>query len=90
MFALLSYAGIGYANLITNGDFEVLVPFNDTGGGWTSTNLDIIDFNAGWTAGAGNPGAAFKLNAAGDLFPFTDPTISQSVAGLIPGGTLRR
>jgi len=67
-------------NLITNGDFEIFVPSNGTGGGWTSSH---IDGSGGHRSSGGNPGGTFILNEAGD--PASDPTIQQGVSGLSPG-----
>lgn len=74
--------------LITNGDFEISVPTNDTGGGWTSSN---IDGSNAWTATGGNPGGAFVLNATGDNWGGAgkDPTIEQTVTGLTSGALYR-
>ena len=67
-------------NLITNGDFEIVVPSNSTGGGWTSSHIDA---SGGHRSSEGNPGGTFILNEAGDVA--SDPTIQQSVSGLILG-----
>lgn len=64
----------------TNGDFEIPVPTNATGGGWTSSDNFAGD---GWQASGGNPGGTFLLNNVGD--PNTDPTISQKLCCLTPG-----
>lgn len=69
------------AQLIQNGGFDTPVPRNETGGGWTTSH---IDGSGGWFDSSGTPGGNFILNDAGD--PATDPTISQLVSGLSPGG----
>lgn len=63
-----------------NGDFELPVPTNATGNGWTSANNFSGD---GWQATGGNPNGTFLLNNVGD--PNTDPTISQELCCLRPG-----
>ncbi len=84
--AVLAMAGIlsgqpGHAQVV-NGNFDEFVPTNATGGGWTTTDGDS---NGGWRSDAGLPDNGFVLNASGAFA--TDPTISQSVSGLIPGAT---
>jgi hypothetical protein len=69
-------------NYVVNGDFNVFVPSNGTGGGWTSSNIDGA---GGWRGSGGLPGASFILNDAGQ--PATDPTITQLVTGLTAGAT---
>ena len=76
--------GQAAANLITNGSFDVSVPSNGTGGGWTSSN---IDGSGGWRISGGLPDEMFILNDAGAVS--TDPTIQQLVTGLTPGATYR-
>jgi len=76
--------GQAAANLITNGSFDVSVPSNGTGGGWTSSNIDGA---GGWRISGGNPDEMFILNDAGQ--GGTDPTIQQLVTGLTPGATYR-
>ncbi|WBA41479.1 beta strand repeat-containing protein [Hymenobacter canadensis] len=61
---------------VTNGTFDT----NATG--WTATN---VDNNGGYFASGGNPGGMFILNDAGS--PGTDPTLSQTVTGLMSGAT---
>ena len=68
------------ASLITNGTFDVSVPSNGTGGGWTSVNIDGA---GGHRTTGGNPDAMFILNDGGASS--TDPTISQTVPGLTVG-----
>jgi len=68
------------ANLIVNGTFDVEVPTNGTGGGWTSGNNDGL---GGWKSGFGNPAPSFRLNQAGQLA--TDPFVEQTVSGLSVG-----
>jgi hypothetical protein len=63
-----------------NGDFELQVPVNGTGNGWTS--FDVFG-GAGWDPIGGNPGAGFLLNNVGD--PTTDPTVSQRLCCFKPG-----
>lgn len=70
------------AQFIVNGNFDVSVPRNDTGGGWTSAH---IDGSGGWFSGGGIHGGTFILNEGGESA--TDPTISQLVSGLVPGQT---
>jgi hypothetical protein len=71
-----------HSQLITNGNFSTLVPRNSTGGGWTSSHIDGA---GGHQPTGGNPGGNFILNDTGPLG--SDPTISQSVSGLTPGGS---
>jgi hypothetical protein len=77
----LGYPTPARANLLTNGDFEISVPSNGTGGGWTT--FGAIDGAGGWRATGGNPAGNFILNAGGD--PNSDPTAQQSVSGLVVG-----
>lgn len=74
--------GLGQAsaqNLFTNGTFDLTVPNNGTGGGWTTSNVESL----AWIGNGGNPGARILLNASGQAG--TDPTIAQTVAGLAIG-----
>lgn len=64
----------------TNGGFDLPVPSNGSGNGWTSSGLFA---GSGWQASGGNPGGTFLLNNVGA--PNTDPTVSQRVCCLIPG-----
>ena len=81
--AAVSFAGFLAASAaqaaVINGNFDVEVPSNGTGGGWTSSN---IDSQGGWRSTGGNPDAFFILNDAGSG---TDPTILQMLTGLTPG-----
>ena len=78
----LAFASPAPAGLIANPGFDTAVPANDTGGGWTSVN---IDFAGGWESTGGNPGAFFAINDDGDAN--TDPRIEQTVRGLSIGET---
>jgi hypothetical protein len=69
-------------NLIENGDFFDLAPANEFGNGWNSYNIGAI---GGWSLYLGN--WFFRLEGSGAAD--TDPTIEQTVTGLIPGGTYR-
>ena len=80
----LGLTGAARANLITNGDFSLSVPNNGTGNGWTAANNDSL---GGWQTNGGNPSGTFILNSNGASN--TDPSISQSVSGLIVGTTYR-
>lgn len=80
--ALLSVALVsqGYAVSIVNGDFQLEVPSNGTGNGWTSSNIHSI---GGWNS-VGHFGAySFLLNDTGGS---SDPTITQTLTGLVPIG----
>ena len=68
-----------HSGLITNGDFEIAVPLNGTGGGWTSSGVDF----GGWLGSGGNPGGHMLLNLNG--VPNRDPTVQQTVSGLVVG-----
>ncbi len=68
-----------FANLIVNAGFDIEVPRNDTGGGWTSENIDGL---GGWL-GLGVPPPGFRLNTA----PGPASTIEQTVEGLLIGET---
>lgn len=80
--ALLTAASLASANLVTNGGFDVAVPNNGTGGGWTGFNNDG---NGGWRDTGGNPGGYFIINAAGQSS--FDPAIEQVLSGLTIGET---
>jgi|GEM_PF-477428 len=71
------------ASLVYNGDFSLPVPSGGSDNGWTSSN---IDYAGGHSSSGGNPGGFFILNHAGGT---TDPTIRQTVSGLMPGVTYR-
>lgn len=87
IIALLSFCSVvplqfaSAQQLLTNGEFEIAVPSNATGGGWTSSN---IDSNGGHRATGGNPNGFFILNHSGGP---ADPTIEQVVTGLTLGAT---
>ncbi|PIV30054.1 MAG: hypothetical protein COS35_08735, partial [Zetaproteobacteria bacterium CG02_land_8_20_14_3_00_50_9] len=66
------------ANLLSNGTFDTSAT------GWSVTN---VDSSGGYYVSGGNPGGMMVLNQAGQ--PSTDPTITQTVTGLIPGLTYR-
>ncbi len=63
----------GSENLLTNGTFD------QDAGGWTWQN---VDSGGGWRSDGGNPGGNFILNEGGSS---TDPTLSQTVSGLLVG-----
>jgi len=69
------------ADFVVNGTFDNFVPRNGAGGGWTDINTDD---GGGWQTG-GNPGRYYILNDSGGLG--SDPTLSQTIAGLVPGAT---
>ncbi len=78
--SVLLLGNVGHANnLMVNGSFDSTVPRNGTGGGWTSSG---IDGSGGWFSTGGNPAAHFILNHSGGS---GDPTILQTVNGLVPG-----
>ncbi len=62
-------------NLVVNGEFDISAT------GWIMTDVGI---NGGWY-GKGDPGGAFRLDATPS--PSLYPTISQTIDGLVPGGT---
>jgi len=66
-------------NLVYNGTFDLQVPTNSTGGGWTSTYTT----GRGWNEMDGN--YFFILNSIGELQQ--DPSIEQTITGLIIGET---
>ena len=68
-------------NLVVNGDFEL-------GSGQDATNwADAdVDGSGGWRPTGGNPGGTFILNSNGGS---TDPTITQSILGLVAGQSYR-
>jgi hypothetical protein len=70
---------------VVNGDFELGNGSNQTADGWAGSAT--IDGSGGWRATNGNPGGYFILNAGGQAN--SNPTISQPIAGLVPGGTYR-
>ncbi len=63
-------------NLVTNGTFD------SNANGWTFFN---VDGNGGYRSTGGNPGGGFIINDAGALG--SDPTLQQSITGLIIGET---
>jgi hypothetical protein len=67
-------AAVSTQNLVSNGDFATGYT------GWTASN---IDNSGGWRSTGGNSGGYFLLNSNGAVA--TDPTIQQTVTGLIPG-----
>ena len=64
---------------IVNGDFEIPVPINGTGGGWTSSGVNF----GGWQASSGNPAGhmLLNLNGVGDRDPVVQQTLTNLVAG---------
>jgi hypothetical protein len=82
-FAVTATASFGQ-NLLFNGDFELSVPSNGTGNGWTSFNVDGA---GGWRSSGGNPNGMFILNDNGN--GSTNPTIQQTVSGLTIGNIYR-
>lgn len=83
--ATLCQPATGFANLIVNGDFEIFVPSNSTGGGWTT--FGGIDGSGGHRTTGGNPAGNFILNAGGQ--GGSDPTAQQDVSGLVVSATYR-
>lgn len=87
---LLASAAGAEAAVIVNGDFDVTVPSNGTGGGWTSFNIDGA---GGWRTATPAFVAVndftnfFIINDAGQ--PGSDPTLQQTVTGLVIGETYR-
>jgi hypothetical protein len=67
------------AQVVVNGSFTATVDANATSNGWTSSGIDGL---GGWRAGAGASPAYFILNAGGGS---GDPTIRQTLSGLVPG-----
>lgn len=80
--SFLCLAPMAHAQTFVNGTFDTDVPGNGTGGGYTSSGADNLRQTTG-----GNPGAAFRLNAFGEVA--TDPTLSQTVSGFTVGNTYR-
>ena len=70
--------GSDAANLVINGGFDEGVD------GWSFANIDGA---GGWRDSGGQPGGRFILNDGGAFA--TDPTIEQTVSGLIPRGVYR-
>lgn len=87
--ALLLAAPVAQASLITNGNFDVMVPTIGTGGGWTASSNDG---NGGWRSTGGNTGGSndgyyiINDNGAG-ASGATDPSIAQTLNGLTIGAT---
>ncbi len=61
------------SNLVVNGDFT------SGFGGWIASHIDDA---GGWRDSGGNPGGRFVLNDGGGA---TDPTLEQTVTGLVAG-----
>jgi hypothetical protein len=83
LFAALVILGVTvhlHAGLVTNGNFESGCTGNDAPG-WTAANVDSA---GGCRTTGGNPNGSFILNSNGLT---TDPTISQTLAGLVFGQT---
>lgn len=76
---LFSSKAFAQENLVFNGTFDLEVPSNGTGGGWTSTHLAT----SGWVLETGN--YFFVLNGVGNAQ--IDPNIEQSLTGLDVGET---
>jgi len=74
---LLCSTSFAQGNLVINGTFDIEVPVNGTGGGWTTANV----IGTAWQQIDGN--YLFILNARGE--PDTDPMIEQTVTGLVVG-----
>jgi hypothetical protein len=73
------------AGLIENCDFEIEVPSNGTGGGWTSSNIGPYTGQSdGWVSANCLEGSCFSLNSSPSSL---DPTIAQTVTGLTAGAT---
>src|SRR4051794_10556548 len=72
---LLVGTGVSRGQVVQNGTFDVTEP----GAFWAAAN---IDGSGGWRATGGNPGGMFILNDNGN--PATDPTITQTIFGLVP------
>lgn len=75
------------APVLVNGNFDVAVPLNGTGGGWTSAGNDGAGGHR--TAPAANVTFTnfFIINAAGQ--PTTDPSLQQAISGFDIGTTYR-
>src|SRR5437016_14648689 len=84
-FAFAAAASQSFAqNLLINGDFELSVPNNGSGNGWTAFNNDGA---GGWRSTGGNPNGTFILNDNGNTT--TNPTIEQTLSGLTVGAFYR-
>lgn len=77
LLAVAALAITASAATITNGTFD------NSCAGWTGADLG----SAGCQGTGGNPGGFFILNAGGD--PLSDPSVSQSVTGLVIGQSYR-
>lgn len=75
--ALLSSTTFAQENLVYNGDFDLQVPANGTGNGWTSANVGA----SAWYESGGN--YFFILNSSGGVA--SDPIIEQTITGLVIG-----
>ncbi|MBL0869773.1 MAG: hypothetical protein IBJ18_04275 [Phycisphaerales bacterium] len=75
---------VAFAQSVVNGDFSLEVPGNSTGNGWTGFSNDGA---GGWRSSGGNPGGYFIMNDGGASA--TDPSISQTINGFVPGGLYR-
>lgn len=89
LLSLFTFVIIGFGALPTyadpiviNGNFDIFVPSNGTGGGWTSAHIDSA---GGHRVTGGNPGGNFIINDAGQVA--TDPTLSQLVSGFTVGAS---
>ncbi len=80
LFALSVTANLS-AGLVVNGNFEAGCVGNDAPN-WTAAT---VDGSGGCRTTGGNPAGSFILNSNGD--PATDPTISQTLVGLVLGQT---
>lgn len=76
--ALFCSTTFAQGNLVYNGTFDLQVPTNGTGGGWTSAGN-----GGGWYGVDGN--YFFILNSIGELQQ--DPSVEQTVTGLVIGKT---
>src|SRR5690349_16007600 len=80
-FACVPVALVSAASAqVINGTFDLSVPSNGSGNGWSSIH---VDGSGGWRSSGGNPDGMFILNDNGN--PATDPTISQVLTGLTVG-----
>lgn len=71
-------------NMIVNGTFDLSVPNDGFGNGWTGTGNDGA---GGWRSSGGNPGGFYIMNAGGA--GGSDPTVGQIVTGLTIGESYR-
>jgi hypothetical protein len=77
---LLCSTSFAQVNLVVNGTFDIEVPVNGSGGGWTTANLFL---GTAWQQIDGD--YFFILNAYGE--PDIDPMIEQTLTGLVVGDT---